>query len=132
MVRSKVFVFDSLYKTIDKTRYQDIVELIKFAWTYLCEKYLGKFNKNLFVHYDWLVCIPTYSLLTNTIKTYFMTWFSFPYVQFMRQPSGTNLCGYYVCEYMHRVTGCIDGTKFEEKVCAHTTATTCSSYCSYS
>jgi hypothetical protein len=58
MARSKVFVFDSLYKTTDKSRYQDIVELIKTAWTCLCEKYPEKFNKNLFVHYDWPVCIP--------------------------------------------------------------------------
>jgi hypothetical protein len=33
---------------------------------------------------------------------------------------------------MHRVTACADGSKFEEKVLAHSTATTCSSYCSYS
>jgi hypothetical protein len=33
MAQSKVFFFDSLYKTTDKTRYQDIVELIKIAWT---------------------------------------------------------------------------------------------------
>jgi hypothetical protein len=56
----------------------------------------------------------------------------FPYVQVMTQHSGTNLCGYYVCEYMHRVTACADGGKFEKKVRAHTTATTCCSYCSYS
>jgi hypothetical protein len=47
MTRSRVFVFDSLYKTTDKSRYQDIVELIKTAWTCLCDKYPGKFNKNL-------------------------------------------------------------------------------------
>jgi hypothetical protein len=39
MARSKVFVFDSLYKTKDKSRYQDTVELIKTAWTCLYEKY---------------------------------------------------------------------------------------------
>jgi hypothetical protein len=56
----------------------------------------------------------------------------FPYVRVMMQPSDTNLCRYYVCEYMYRVIACFDGSKFKEKVCAHTTATTCSSYCSYS
>jgi hypothetical protein len=55
MTRSKVFVFDSLYKTTDKNRYQYVVELIKTAWTCLCDKYLGKFRKNIHVHYDWLV-----------------------------------------------------------------------------
>jgi hypothetical protein len=47
------------------------------------------------------------------------------------QPSGTNLCEYYVCKYMHHVTSCADGSKFEENVRAHTTATTRSSYYSY-
>jgi hypothetical protein len=50
----------------------------------------------------------------------------------MTQPSSTNLCGYHVCEYMHCVAACADDGKFEEKVHAHTTATTCSSYYSYS
>jgi hypothetical protein len=50
----------------------------------------------------------------------------------MTQPSGTNLYRCYVCEYMHRVTACANGSKFEEKVRAHTTTTTCSSYYSYS
>jgi hypothetical protein len=36
------------------------------------------------------------------------------------------------CEFMHHLTACVDGGKFEEKVRAHTIATTCSSYCSYS
>ena len=61
MTRSKVFVFDSLYKTTDKKRYQDVVELIKTAWTCLCDKYLGKFRKNLYVHYDWPVRVFAYS-----------------------------------------------------------------------
>jgi hypothetical protein len=56
----------------------------------------------------------------------------FPFVQVMTQPSDTNLCRYYACEFMHRVIACADGSKFEEKVRAHTTTTTCSSYCSYS
>ena len=61
MTRSKVFVFDSLYKTTDKSRYQDVVELIKTAWTCLCDKYPGKFRKNLYVHYDWPVRVFAYS-----------------------------------------------------------------------
>jgi hypothetical protein len=51
----------------------------------------------------------------------------FPYLQVMTQPSGTNLCRYYVCEYMHRVSASADGSKFEEKVCAQCTAITCNS-----
>jgi hypothetical protein len=62
-----------------------------------------------------------------TIKTYFHDLF-FPYAQVMTQPSGTNLCTYYVCKYMHRVIACADGGKFEEKARVHTTATTCCSY----
>jgi hypothetical protein len=50
----------------------------------------------------------------------------------MTQPSGTNLYGYDVCVFMHCVTSCADGSKFQEKVCAYTTTTTCSSYCPYS
>jgi hypothetical protein len=52
MTRRKVFVFDSLYKTTDKSRYQDVIELIKIAWTCLCDKYPVKFNKNLYLRYD--------------------------------------------------------------------------------
>jgi hypothetical protein len=62
MTRSKVFVFDSLYKTTDKSRYQDVVELIKTAKTCLCDKYdPRKFRKNLYVHYDWRVRVFAYS-----------------------------------------------------------------------
>jgi predicted RNA-binding protein with PIN domain len=65
MTRSKVFVFDSLYKTTGKSRYQDVVELIKTAWNCLCDKYIGKFHKNLYVHYDWPVCVfASSSILT--------------------------------------------------------------------
>jgi hypothetical protein len=65
MAWSKVFVFDSLYKTTYKSRYQDIIELIKTAWTCLYDKYPGKFNKNLYVHYDWPVRVFAYlSILT--------------------------------------------------------------------
>jgi hypothetical protein len=123
MSRSKVFVFDSLYKTTNKSRYKDVVELIKTAWTYLYEKYPRKFNKNLYVHYDWPVCVLAYSLRHDLV---------FLYVQVMTQRSSTNLCEYYVCEYMHLVIAYTDSTKFEEKVRADTTATTCTSYCSYS
>jgi hypothetical protein len=63
MTRSKVFVFDSLYKTTDETRYQDVVELIKTAWTCLRDKYLGMFHKNLYAHYDWPVHVFAYSLI---------------------------------------------------------------------
>jgi hypothetical protein len=76
MARSKVFVFDSLYKTIDKSRYEDVIELIKAAWTCLCGKHLGKFNNNLYVHYDWPVCVLAYSLLTRQWK--FISWLCFP------------------------------------------------------
>jgi hypothetical protein len=41
-VRSRVFVFDSLVKTTDKSRYQDVIELIEIAWTCLYEKYPRK------------------------------------------------------------------------------------------
>jgi hypothetical protein len=64
MARSKVFVFDSLYKIKNKSRYQDIVELIKTTWTCLCDNYPGMFNKNLYVHYDLLVRVLAYSILT--------------------------------------------------------------------
>jgi hypothetical protein len=63
MAWSKVFVFDSLYKATDKSRYQDVIELIKLAWTCLCDTYTEKFNNNLYVHYDWQVCVLAYSLL---------------------------------------------------------------------
>jgi hypothetical protein len=64
MARSKVFVFDSLYKTTEKSRFQDIIELIKTKWTCLCDKYPGKFHKKPYVHYDWPVRVLPYSVLT--------------------------------------------------------------------
>jgi hypothetical protein len=61
ITRSKVFVFNSLYNTTDKSICQNVIELIKTTWTCLYDKYPGKFNKNLYVHYDWLVRVFAYS-----------------------------------------------------------------------
>ena len=64
MPRNKVVIFDSLRKTMDKSKYQDVVNMIKLAWSCLSAMYPDKFKENLYVHYDFPVCVLAYSLLT--------------------------------------------------------------------
>jgi hypothetical protein len=128
MTRSKVFVLDSLYKTTDKTRYQDIIELIKTAWIVSMISTSTSWTKNfMFTMIGQYVLLLILQFLHYN-KNLFHN-LVFPYVQVMMQPSSTNLFVCYVCEYMHHVTAYANGSKFEEKVHAHTTSYC---YCSYS
>jgi hypothetical protein len=77
MTRSKVFVFDSLYKTTDKRRYQDVVELIKTAWTCLCDKYLGKFCKKPLCSL-WLASTCLCLFFNSYITIKIISWLGFP------------------------------------------------------
>jgi hypothetical protein len=54
---SKVFIFDSLRATSDKSAYQNVVEMIKLAWTRLCVEHPGTYKENLYFHYDIPVCV---------------------------------------------------------------------------
>ena len=54
---SKVFIFDSLRATSDKSAYQDVVEMIKLAWARLCVEHPRKYKENLYFHYDFPVCV---------------------------------------------------------------------------
>lgn len=126
--RSKVFVYDSLRATSDKSKYQDVVNMIALARNCLAAKYPGKFNEDLYFHYDFLVCVLAYSLHFLQYNTKISHNFVFAYVQCMTKPSGTNLCGYYICEFMHDASSLADRVdnicgRFDEKVRVHSTAT---------
>lgn len=82
--------------------YKPLVELLNAAWDMFRVKW-GPLKEKLQFYHDFPVRVFFADLMSHfsiQVNKYILT-FIFTYVQCLKQPPGTNLCGFYVCEFIH-------------------------------
>ncbi|KAK8445231.1 hypothetical protein SEVIR_9G283742v4 [Setaria viridis] len=70
--RSMVYILNSLRRPINQ--YTDLIDMFNIAWARFHQHHSGEFKEQLHINSKFLC---------------------------LRQNSGNNLCGYYVCEFIH-------------------------------
>lgn len=93
--------------------YEPLVELLNVAWDMFRVKWGGLERETSILPWFPGTCFLCWSFSIQVNK-YILT-FIFTYVQCLKQPPGTNLCGFYVCEFIHHFASGSLGP-FTEKV----------------